>query len=101
MVKQKTNGTDIEQAVELMSETLQLYAHFPMMSASQPIETTTYVAFVGQLREQFKTQFIDLRQQPGFSIICNSVCSKCGQCCCLFADGTIDLIQELSAPFLA
>ena len=37
------------------------YAQFPTLSASQPIEATTYVAFVGQLREQFKTWFADLR----------------------------------------
>ena len=37
------------------------YVHFPTLSASQPNEATTYVAFVGQLREQFKTQFADQR----------------------------------------
>jgi len=29
-----------------------------MLSASQPIEATMYVAFVGQLREQFRTRFV-------------------------------------------
>ena len=29
--------------------------------ASQPVEVTTYAAFVGQQREQFKTRFVDLR----------------------------------------
>ena len=37
------------------------YAHFPKLSAIQPNEATTYVAFVGQLWEQFKTRFADLR----------------------------------------
>jgi len=37
------------------------YAHFPTLSASQPIEATTYVPFVGHLREQFKTRFADRR----------------------------------------
>ena len=31
------------------------------MSAIQPNEATTYVAFVGQLWEQFKTRFADMR----------------------------------------
>jgi len=30
------------------------------LSASQPTEATTYVVFVGQLSEQFKTRFEDL-----------------------------------------
>ena len=36
-------------------------AHFPTLSASQPNEAAMYVAFVGQLREQFKTLFADQR----------------------------------------
>jgi len=36
------------------------YAHFPTLSASQPNDATTYVAFVGQLQEQFKTWLGDL-----------------------------------------
>ena len=36
-------------------------AHFSTLSKSQSNEATTYVAFVGQLREQFKTRFADLR----------------------------------------
>jgi len=39
------------------------YAHFPTLSASQPNEATIYIAFVGQLREQFKTGFADLNNQ--------------------------------------
>ena len=35
-------------------------AHFPTLPASQPNEATMYVAFVGQLWEQFKTRFADL-----------------------------------------
>jgi len=31
-----------------------------MLSASKSNEATTYIAFVGKLREQFKTQFPDL-----------------------------------------
>jgi len=36
------------------------YAHFPTLSTSQPNEATTYVAFVGQLREQLKNLLADL-----------------------------------------
>ena len=45
------------------------YAHFPTLSASQLNEVTTYVAFVGQLREQFKTRFTDQRaNNQAFSV---------------------------------
>jgi len=37
------------------------YAQFPTLSASQPNEATTHIAFVGQMREQFKTRFADQR----------------------------------------
>ena len=37
------------------------YAYFPTLSACQLNEATTYVAFVGYPREQFKTQFAYLR----------------------------------------
>jgi len=35
------------------------YAHFPMLYASQSNEAITYVAFIGQLQEQFNTRFAD------------------------------------------
>ena len=36
-------------------------AHFPTLSASQPIEAPTYDNFVGLLREQFNPPFADVR----------------------------------------
>ena len=66
------------------------YAHFPTLSASQLNEVTTYVAFVGQLREQFKTRFAYLRANNQVSaLFATPFAVTVDRTCCLSAvDGT-------------